>query len=122
MPFPTYPAPYGRMPPSRLRRFEGHVPGSTKPLTAGPRDPSAWPADAGAALRILADAWRRLIVRARRWRQRRAMYHALSELNSHMLRDLGIDRSEITSVCAEIAGDAEPTRMHTLRARAGEPS
>ena len=69
-----------------------------------------------------AAAWRRLIVRARRWQQRRAMYRALSELNGHMLRDLGIDRSEITSVCAEIAGDAEPTRMHTLRARAGEPS
>jgi uncharacterized protein YjiS (DUF1127 family) len=120
MPFPTFPAPYGRIPPSRLRRFDGCA---TDPASspAGLRHPTAGPLRAGAALRILADAWRRLIAGARRWQRRRAMYGALYELNDHMLRDLGIDRSEITSVCAEIAGDAPATRIHTLGARMGEP-
>ena len=121
MPFPTYPAPYGRIPPSRLRRFDGREtePAEFTDRPSATRSPGR--SSAGAALRILADAWRRLIAGARRWQQRRAMYGALYELNDHMLRDLGIDRSEITSVCAEIAGDAAATRMHTLGARIGEP-
>jgi uncharacterized protein YjiS (DUF1127 family) len=121
MPFPTFPAPYGRIPPSRLRRFDGRAADQTRPSIAGLPQPSTWSSGTASALRILPDAWHRLIARARRWQRRRAMHSALHELDDHMLRDLGFHRSEITSVCAEIAGDAAATRMHTLHVRVGAP-
>ena len=121
MTFPAFPAPYGHIPPTRLRRFDGRTPEQTIHSTAGLPHPSAWASGTASALRILPDAWHRLIALARRWQRRRATHFALRELDDHMLRDLGIHRSEITSVCAEIAGDAAATRMHTLRASIGYP-
>ena len=42
-------------------------------------------------------------------------YHALSGLDARTLRDLGLDHSELASLAAELAGDAEPTRVHARR-------
>ena len=39
---------------------------------------------------------------------------ALRELDDRTLHDLGFDRSEITSVAAEVSGRAEPARMRAL--------
>ena|SRR5205814_2167007 len=54
--------------------------------------------------------------RAQRQRRRQAsdIYEALRELDDNTLRDLGFDRSEITSVAAEACGAAERTRLRTL--------
>ena len=52
------------------------------------------------------------------WRRRQqasATYLALQALDARALRDLGFDRSEISSVAAEIAGDAARTRARTVR-------
>jgi uncharacterized protein YjiS (DUF1127 family) len=50
-----------------------------------------------------------------RQRQRaKATYDALQELDDHMLRDLGFDRSELRSVAAEATGDAERTRVRAF--------
>jgi hypothetical protein len=43
----------------------------------------------------------------------------LEQLDVRTLRDLGVDRSEISSVAAELAGDAEVTRMQVVRGMAG---
>jgi uncharacterized protein YjiS (DUF1127 family) len=47
-----------------------------------------------------------------------AVYDALRELDDRTLHDLGLDRSEITSIAAEVTGSAEATRAllmaHTL--------
>ena len=57
---------------------------------------------------------------ARRQQRQRAgaAYDALMELDDRTLHDLGLDRSEITSVAAEVTGSAEATRAllmtHTL--------
>ena len=51
------------------------------------------------------------------WRRRQqasATYLALCALDGRELRDLGFDRSEISSVAAEIAGDADSTRARTV--------
>jgi uncharacterized protein YjiS (DUF1127 family) len=73
------------------------------------------------AMRWLEFVLRRAVTRVRRWLDRRAMHRALRELDPRTLRDLGIDRSEISSVCAEMAGDAEATRILTLRSQSGQP-
>ena len=52
------------------------------------------------------------------WRQRRlawATYKSLRQLDARTLRDIGIDRSELRSVSAEIAGEAERTRLQAQR-------
>ena len=59
---------------------------------------------------------------AARWAQRRrarAIHAAFSELDDHMLRDLGLHRSEIGSLAAEVTGDAERTRKLALLTRNG---
>jgi hypothetical protein len=38
----------------------------------------------------------------------------LRSLDDHTLRDLGFDRSELTSVAAEVTGDAVHTRIRAL--------
>jgi len=43
-----------------------------------------------------------------------AIYDALRELDDRTLHDLGFDRSEITSVAAEVSGRAEPARIRAL--------
>lgn len=47
------------------------------------------------------------------WRERRTTIAALSILNDHQLRDIGIHRSEIISVATEVAGQARPTRIQS---------
>ena len=52
------------------------------------------------------------------WRQRRlawATYKSLRRLDARTLRDIGLDRSEMRSVSAEIAGEADRTRVQSLR-------
>jgi uncharacterized protein YjiS (DUF1127 family) len=54
------------------------------------------------------------------WKRRReasATYAALAELDARTLHDLGFDRSELSSVAAEIAGqiDSDRTRAHAVR-------
>jgi uncharacterized protein YjiS (DUF1127 family) len=52
------------------------------------------------------------------WRQRRlawATYKSLRSLDARTLRDIGLDHSEMRSVSAEIAGEADRTRMQALR-------
>ena len=62
---------------------------------------------AGTALR---DAWARYLQRRRAY----SLYNELRTLDDHALRDLGIDRSEITSVAAEATGIAESSRARFL--------
>ena len=52
------------------------------------------------------------------WRQHRLAwdtYKSLRGLDARTLRDVGLDRSEMGSVAAEIAGEADRTRMQALR-------
>ena len=56
----------------------------------------------GNALRQAWTAWQRRMCAA-------DTYHART------LRDLGLDHSELASLAAELAGDAEPTRVHARR-------
>jgi uncharacterized protein YjiS (DUF1127 family) len=57
---------------------------------------------------------RRAYAHHRQRRQARDVYDALRQLDDRMLRDLGFDRSEITSVAAEMTREAEYTRMRVL--------
>jgi uncharacterized protein YjiS (DUF1127 family) len=71
--------------------------------------------------------------RARAWRERierrlaalranfraEAQRRALARLSPATLRDLGLDRSEVGSLTAELNGTAEATRRWTERAQAG---
>ena len=43
-----------------------------------------------------------------------AIYDALRDLDDRTLHDLGFDRSEITSIAAEVTGRAEPARVRAL--------
>jgi uncharacterized protein YjiS (DUF1127 family) len=58
---------------------------------------------------------RRVLAAVRRRLDANATYLALSELDSHTLRDLGLDRSEIRSVADEISY-AGATRVHARAA------
>jgi uncharacterized protein YjiS (DUF1127 family) len=68
-----------------------------------------------AAIQAAGAIARRAHARHRQRRQARAIRDALRQLNDHTLRDLGIDRSEIMSVAAEVTGAAECTRVRALR-------
>ncbi|CAG0949580.1 hypothetical protein BURK1_00116 [Burkholderiales bacterium] len=72
---------------------------------------------AGAPLRAVARVARRLFALWKRSRDVRDTYLALREVDVRTLHDLGIDRSEILSVAAEIGGDADPTRVRSMIAR-----
>ena len=74
-----------------------------------------------ATLEAVGNFLRRIVARSKRRQQAKATCRALRGLDAHALRDLGIDRSEILSVAAEIAGDADPTRVRALQARRGLP-
>jgi uncharacterized protein YjiS (DUF1127 family) len=55
------------------------------------------------------------------WRAAREVYESLSELDDRMLHDLGIDRSELSSVAREATGQVEYTRAHVLVSSLGLP-
>ena len=69
-----------------------------------------------AAIRAAVAFVRRIAARDRRRRQARQFREELRGLDDHMLRDLGIDRSEIGSVAREMAGLTEATRVRALLA------
>jgi uncharacterized protein YjiS (DUF1127 family) len=64
------------------------------------------------------DAFRVFARQAHARRQQRrnsgAIYDALRDLDDRTLHDLGLDRSEITSIAAEVTGRAEPARVRAL--------
>ena len=68
-----------------------------------------------ALMRAAAAFARRALTRYRQRRHAGAAYDALRQLDDRALHDLGLDRSEITSVAAELAGETERTRVRALR-------
>ena len=63
----------------------------------------------------VASAVRRLHASWSMARSARATYRALRELDARTLHDLGLDRSEMRSLAAEIAGESDRTRIQALR-------
>ena len=61
-----------------------------------------------AALRGTAAAWQRS-------RRRRAALRELQTLDDRMLHDIGVSRSELQSLLAELAGDTPATRRAAAR-------
>jgi uncharacterized protein YjiS (DUF1127 family) len=59
----------------------------------------------------IVDVARHAVERFRQWRDARATYDVLRELDDRSLRDLGLDRSELESIAAEVAGTTERTRV-----------
>lgn len=74
-----------------------------------------------ATLKAVGDHVRRTVARWKRQQQARATYLALRALDARTLRDLGFDRSEILSVAAEVAGDADSTRARLVLTRQSQP-
>ncbi|MBL8347031.1 MAG: DUF1127 domain-containing protein [Rubrivivax sp.] len=77
-------------------------------------------APAGARLfaRVLAWLAQAAERRGQQWaraRERRLTEHALHQLDGHTLRDIGLSRSEISSMAAEAAGEVEATRSRVWR-------
>ena len=68
-----------------------------------------------AIARALSSALRRALAARERRRMAKAWVAELAQLDDHMLRDLGLDRSEIGSVVAESMGNAEYTRERVGR-------
>ena len=58
---------------------------------------------------------RRALARLPTYREARSIRNALRDLDDRTLRDLGFDRSEISSVAAEFAGLTEKTRTRAPR-------
>jgi uncharacterized protein YjiS (DUF1127 family) len=75
-----------------------------------------------AAIKAAGAIARRAHARHRQRRQARAIYDALRQLDDRTLHDLGFDRSEITSVAAEVTGEAEYTPVRALPTSHGLPS
>ncbi|HKW80094.1 MAG TPA: DUF1127 domain-containing protein [Casimicrobiaceae bacterium] len=69
-----------------------------------------------AAINAALVATLRTYARYRQYRKASAIRDVLRDLDDRTLRDIGIDRSEIASVAAELTGQAEPSRMHPWRA------
>ena len=61
-----------------------------------------------AALRSTAAAWERS-------RRRRAALSELESLDDHILQDIGVHRSELPSLVAEMTGEAVATRSAVIR-------
>ena len=64
-----------------------------------------------AAIQAAGAIARRAHARHRQRRQARALYDTLRHLDDHILRDLGVDRSEIRSVAADVTGEARYTHV-----------
>ena len=97
-----------------MRKIE--TAGSTAALHWFPESFTGLARFADATLQRVLTAARSMRERAQKRRQARATYFALRDLDQRVLRDLGFDVSEITSVAAEIAGETQATRIHTQRA------
>lgn len=63
----------------------------------------------------LLDALREFAARWGRYRHAMHVYGALRQLDSRTLHDIGLDRSEISSVASEVAGLVERQRITALR-------
>jgi uncharacterized protein YjiS (DUF1127 family) len=86
------------------------------PHPAAPGDRSRRLPDGQGAVawhRAITTLARRALVRYRQYRQAKAVRDALWQLDDRMLRDLGFHRDEIDSVAAEVAGQADRTRVQT---------
>jgi uncharacterized protein YjiS (DUF1127 family) len=68
-----------------------------------------------AAWSALDAMFREAAARIDAWREARRTTRALTALDDHVLHDLGLDRSEVPSLAAELAGDVERERIHALR-------
>jgi uncharacterized protein YjiS (DUF1127 family) len=64
-----------------------------------------------AAIQAVGAIARRAYARLVQRRQARDIHNALHQLNDSTLRDLGFDRSEISSLAVEVTGEAECTRV-----------
>ena len=73
------------------------LPGSNKPAANGPID-DAISVYAYKAVTAVAESVANAVAAVRAWRARRASIDELSRLNDHLLKDIGIDRSEIRAV------------------------
>jgi uncharacterized protein YjiS (DUF1127 family) len=71
----------------------------------------------GTALQSVKNALARALAAYRRRRNERATYVALSNLDAWTLRDLGLHRSELLSVAAEVSGEAHATRARLMTRR-----
>jgi len=83
---------------------------------------------ARAVVRLIVLGFRRIARLARRaharFKQRRQMAEVVAELEAlddHTLHDLGFHRSEISSIGAEVTGEADCTRVRTLATLYGLP-
>jgi uncharacterized protein YjiS (DUF1127 family) len=63
------------------------------------------------ALRNLTRGW---IAQLKQDQLQTATYRALGELDARTLHDIGLERSELRSIAAELTGEAEPSRVHSL--------
>ena len=67
-----------------------------------------------AAIQAVGAIVRRAHARHRQRQQAKDIHDTLWDLDDRTLRDLGLDRGEITSLAAEVTGRAEPTRVRAL--------
>lgn len=65
-------------------------------------------------MRAVGASVRRAFARHCQRRDARATYDALRRLDDRTLHDLGFDRSELTSVAAEVSGQAQCARLRIL--------
>ncbi len=104
----------------RVRRrcpSAANAPGGSAGLDQGARKPSSNRlANFAETLRTVGAVARRMYANWQRQRFARATNTALRELDPRMLRDLGFDRSEISSVAAEAAGQIDSTRARFAQA------
>jgi len=72
---------------------------------------------AAVAVQIVADFVRSMAERYRRWRREAAVRDVLYQLDDRTLHDLGIDRSEVASIAAEVSGTSELSRPNLVRVK-----